>query len=348
MVSSASLLTGKLLDGGWKVISPVPKHPGETGGTFSACYIVEDTSGHRAFLKALDYSKAFESRDPATILQAMTAAFIFERDVLNKCKNERLDRVVTAITDGKIKIDGQTDGGVVQYLIFELADGDVRRQATLSKKFDVAWSLRSLHHIATGLQQIHYHGIAHQDLKPSNVLVYTKQGSKIADFGRASYSGHDSQYDDVVVAGDFTYAPPEQLYGYVDPNWKIRRFGCDAYLLGSMAIFFFLGTGTTSSLFNELPKEFHFNYWTGSYEDVLPYLKYAFQRVLENYKQNLPDALQKDLVSIVAQLCELDPKLRGHPKGIRGPDQFSMVRYVSWFDRLARHAELGVLHLLRK
>ncbi|MHB0967054.1 MAG: protein kinase domain-containing protein [Bellilinea sp.] len=348
MVASAALLQGLVLDGGWTVISPVPKEFRATGGYFSICYIVENSKGDRAFLKALDYSKAFNSADPARSLQAMTETFNFERDVLNKCKNDRLDRVVTAITDGTVRIENQPDAGVVQYIIFELADGDVRRQANLNTQFDLAWSLRSLHHIATGLQQIHSHGIAHQDLKPSNVLVFNGNSSKIADFGRAAYKGHNPPHENEIVPGDYTYAPPDQLYRFIDPNWYARRFGCDAYLLGSMAVFFFLGTGLTPLLFMKLPQPYHYDYWTGTYEEVMPYLKDAFQQILEDYRQNLPVPLQNDLVSIVTQLCEPDPRLRGHPKTLNSSNQFSMERYVSWFNRLARHAELGVLHLLQK
>ena len=77
---------------------------------------------------------------------------------------------------------------------------------------------RSLHHIAVGLQQIHGQGIAHQDLKPSNVLVFNGNNSKIGDFGRSAYKGHIPPHENNNVAGDLTYAPPELLYGYVDPD----------------------------------------------------------------------------------------------------------------------------------
>ena len=143
------------------------------------------------------------------------------------------------------------------------------------------------------MQQIHSRGIAHQDLKPSNVLIFNSEGTKIADFGRAAYAGHSPPHENYEVAGDRTYAPPELLYHYIDPNWNLRRYGCDAYLLGSLAIFFFLGTGATTLLFSKLPPPYHYNSWKGSYEDVLPYLKDAFQKVLLNYKAILPIPLQK-------------------------------------------------------
>jgi hypothetical protein len=41
----------------------------------------------------------------------------------------------------------------VPYLILELADADVRTLVRVSKRFDLAWLLRSLHHVATGLNR---------------------------------------------------------------------------------------------------------------------------------------------------------------------------------------------------
>ncbi len=344
MPSSAEQLIGVNLDGEWKVVSALEKDPNSTGGNFSRCYIVENTKGKKAFLKALDFSQALNSMDPALQLKLITEAFVFERDVLNKCKEQNLDHVVVAIKDGTVRFENALDGGVVQYLIFELADGDVRKQVNLSERFDIAFSLRSLHNIAVGLQQLHGQGIAHQDLKPSNVLVFDKTKSKIADFGRSSYQGHFPPHEEFVVAGDRTYAPPELLYNYLDPDWRLRRLGCDAYLLGSMAVFFFLGVGVTPLLRMELREPFVWGNWGGTYNEVLPYLNDAFQRVLAIYSKSLPASLRNDLTETVNQLCMPDPRLRGHPRN-RATNQFSFERYITKFELLARRAEMGLLDL---
>lgn len=343
MLPSAERLTGLLLDGGWKVMAPAPKDANSTGGFFSKCYFVENDDGRKAFLKALDISHALRADDPALALQTLTEAFNFEREVLVKCKNEKLDHIVIAIDDGKVRFEDAVDGGVVQYLIFELADGDVRRQAMIDRKFDIAWSLRTLHHIAVGLQQLHGQGIAHQDLKPSNVLVFNGNTSKISDFGRSAYKGHTPPHEYNDVAGDLTYAPPELLYGYSNLDWNQRRFGCDAYLMGSMTLFFFGGVGATPLLLKELPEEFMWDSWKGSFEEILPYLHDAFHRVLKTYRDSLPDSLQGDLTEIVSQLCTPDPRLRGHPRNRF--NQFSMERFISKLNLLARSAELGILSL---
>jgi serine/threonine protein kinase len=340
MLPLATQLEGKILNGGWKVKSLIPKEPNTTGGYFSVSYIVEGPDGNNAFLKALDYSKAMKEPDPARALQDLVEGFNFERDILNKCKNERLDRIVTAITDGTIYFDGP-NGGPVQYIIFELADGDVRRQVEISQRFDTAWCLRSLHHISVGLHQLHTQGIAHQDLKPSNVLVFNHTSSKIGDFGRASYKGHKPPHEGIQVQGDYGYAPLDLLYGYFEPDWNKRKFGCDVYLMGSMVTFFFLGVGMTPLIIKRIPEDFCYWKWHGSFFDVMPYLINAYQDVLLELEEQLPEKLRSDLLNIVAQLCHPNPNKRGNRSGV---DPYSMERYITWFDLLARRAEIYLIH----
>ncbi len=344
MKTSAELLEGRTLANGWKVVAPAPTGVNSTGGNFSKSYIVEAPDGRRAFLKALDYSRAFKSPDPARTLQALTEAFNFERDTLLRCRENRLDRIVVALDDGIEKIEGAPDGGVVQYLIFELAAGDVRSQADTSKRFELAFALRALHHISVGLRQLHSHGIAHQDLKPSNVLVFPQDGSKLADLGRAAYKGHAVSHDDLHCAGDPTYAPPELLYHQVDPDWNRRRQGCDAYLMGSMVVFFFAGVGMTAVIAEHLDPVHRWANWPGTYSEVLPYVQHAFSRALDDLSPAFPAAISDSLFAAVAQLCDPDPRLRGDPSSrVITSNQYSMERYISRFNLLARHAELGLV-----
>ena len=220
--------------------------------------MVEAEDGTRAFLKALDYSDALSFPDPAPVLYQMTKAYLFERDLLTRCKAHGMDRVVRALAHGAVHVEGAPEGGAVQYLVFEMADGDIRSRLSLVEKVEVAWLLRSLHHIANGIQQLHRVGIAHQDIKPSNVLVFNSELSKVADLGRASYRGQAGPNDEFDCAGDKSYAPPELLYGYAHPDWDLRRYGCDAYLLGSMVVFLFTGgLSATAMLLSKLEDAMH-------------------------------------------------------------------------------------------
>ena len=345
MTTPAKQLAGRTLDGGWRVLGPAPRKIGATGGSFSEGYIVEDARGRKGFLKALDYSRALKSPDPARALQALTEAYNFERDVLKKCRDSNMDRVVVAITDGTVEVWGQP----VQYLIFELADGDVRSQASTERRFDLAYALRSLHHVATGLLQLHQENIAHQDVKPSNVLAFAEAKlSKVADLGRAAYRGHIPPHEEYPIPGDPAYAPPELLYGYVDPDWNRRRFGCDAYLMGSMIVFFFTGAGTTPLIRTGLREGHSWEHWAATYEEVLPYIRDAFGQVIDVLKENVHESVRAELVTAVRELCEPHPALRGHPRSRAGRgNPYSLERYVSLFDLLARRVELGLIKLPR-
>jgi len=341
MTTPAKQLQGMTLDGGWNVVGPVPRATGGTGGTFSEGYIVESPQGNRAFLKALDYSRALTAPDPAKALHVLVEAYNFERRILEKCRDRRLDRVVLAITDGTVRVNGEP----VQYLIMELADGDARSQANTLRRFDLAWSLRALHHVATGLLQLHGQDIAHQDVKPSNVLAFDGgRVSKVGDVGRAAYRGHLPPHEPLDIAGDPAYAPPELLYGHIDPDWNRRRLGCDAYLFGSMVVFFFLGLGTTALLRQELHSGHVWGTWQGTFPDVLPYVRDAFGRVVQTFMAGVEGSVREDLGIVVRELCEPDPALRGHPRNRIGPgNPYSLERYVAKFDLLARRAELGLL-----
>jgi eukaryotic-like serine/threonine-protein kinase len=336
-ISAAKRLAGRELQDGWRVIKLIEPGPDATGGNFSCGYDVQSPEGKMAHLKALDYSCAMRSPDPASALNAMTAAYIFERELLTRCRDRRLNRIVTAIASGKVVVFDDPTGGVVEYLIFERADGDVRHQVALGDRFDIRMKVVSLHHVATGLSQLHGEHIAHQDLKPSNVLVFDNE-SKIADLGRASCDGFNPPHETYPIAGDPAYAPPELLYGFVSPEWNIRRRGCDAYLLGSMVVWFFTGMGSTALIASHLQADLWPTNWKGTYEDVLPFVRNAFSKVLTTFRAEAPPILANDLTRIVSELCEPDPALRGHPRNRASKhlDQFSLQRYVTEFDLWAQ------------
>ncbi len=334
----ARQLAGAELEGGWRVVALVELGDDHSGAYFSQGYVVEQRpSGRRGFLKALDYTRALKEPDPAPVLHALTQAFIHERNLLARCNG--LHRVVKAIADGRATVEGQT----VQYLIFELATMDARSQANVSKRFELAWTLRALHHVATGLFELHGIGVAHQDLKPSNVLIFD-DGTKVGDLGRASSKGSVSPHEDYEIAGDMTYAPPELLYHAIATDWNRRRVACDVYLLGSIATFFFSGLAMTAWIRAELEDSHSWRTWTGTYDEVLPYVRAAFDRAVDALKPDIPSEVRDELITTIRELCDPDPSVRGHPLNrAQSRNRYSLERYVSRFNLLARRAELGLL-----
>jgi eukaryotic-like serine/threonine-protein kinase len=337
-------LAGLALDGGWHVASSVLAPP-PTGGCFSVGYHVEKADGTKGFLKALDYSRALQSEDPPTALKPLIDAFEHERNLLTLCRANRMSHIATAITHGAVDVPG---GGLlsrVSYLIFERADRDARAHLALAQQFDAAWRLRSLHNVAVALRQLHSREIAHQDLKPSNVLVFGNL-SKVADLGRASQFGVTAPHDGDPFAGDPQYTPIEVCYGQVDPDWRRRRLGADLYLFGSLIHFFFAQIGMTSAFQLELNVAHHPSNWGDSWVVVLPHVRDAFQRICRDFESIAQQSIGTDaaeLTTLVRYLCEPDVALRGHPLN-RGnaATQFSLERFISRLDVLAGRAEMGL------
>jgi serine/threonine protein kinase len=254
-------LAGIKLRDGWIVLDLFNPPPGSTGGFFSVGYIVKrPEDGKEAYLKALDFSGALKSPDPARVLQSLTEAYNFERDLLAKCKKHKMSRVLTAIADGVAEVPGFGDLSRVHYLIFEKAEGDIRQHFNLLAEFDTALCLRSLHHIAVGLNQLHSKGIAHQDLKPSNVLIFPGKEHKISDLGQAFDRSIKKDLDLARVPGDPSYAPIEQFYDYKLPDDMQRRFAADLYLLGSLFFFYFLNISVTNAIRTKLNVQHNLNF----------------------------------------------------------------------------------------
>ena len=341
MTAAAKLLDLTLNDA-WQVVKRIERPPYGTGGTFSHNYLAKN--GDRiAFVKAFDFSTAFEpGADTLKILGLLTASYEHERDVLDHCRGRRLSNVAVAIGHGHVSVPNMsTMEGRVYYLLFEKADGDIRCQMNDADAADSVWCMYALRHACLGLWQIHREFIAHQDLKPSNVLCYGTREFRVSDFGRSSRRGQAIWYDDEDFPGDRTYAPPELLYGYVAEDFVPRRIGTDLYMLGNLAAFLFTGVNVTESLMAFLDPQHHWTRWNGYYQDALPYLQEAFGRFLEELETRLQeDYVRSEVVPIVRQLCNPDLSQRGHPKGLGHHNQFSLERYVSRLTNIAQMLEI--------
>jgi serine/threonine protein kinase len=315
---------------GWQVKEEIGRPANGSGGFFSQRYLaVRDEK--TAFVKALDFSRAFEPQaDTLKELGQFIAAFENERDVLDHCRGKRMSRVSHAIAHGSVDVPGlSTMEGRVYYLIFDMAEGDVRCQMDTLTAADAAWCMEALSSVALGLWQVHRERIAHQDIKPSNVLTFGSDDFKITDFGRASQLGKSIFHDDFPFPGDWNYAPPEFLYGHVARDFGPRRIGADMFMLGNLAAFMFSGTNVTAGIIGRLDPQHHPQMWGGTYEEVLPYVQEAFTRVLSEINIGLPNVISADLLGIISYLCEPDLSRRGHPKAVGHNQQYSLERVVS-------------------
>lgn len=340
----AAELEGLRLDGRWLVGARRVPTAGASGGNFSQSYTVTCDDGRSGWLKALDIQEAMTKPDWPREVQRLLSDFNFERDLLDLAR--RMDRVVTAVAHGSVAV-GVTS---VYYIIFELAQGgDVRGRLGVIRPSD-AWLLRTLHQIATGVSQLHSAGIAHQDIKPSNVFLMDARAAvadaKIGDLGRASLAGTEASYDAYPFPGDLRYGPPELLYGDISNDWATRRRAADLYMLGSMIAFLFANVTITGAvvagLDHELRPALIGGGWRGDYKSALPHVRQAADDAFEMIAQSFPDANRDELSTMMRQLCEPNAELRGHPAERPGySDRFSLRRYVSRLDHMARQAAIA-------
>lgn len=337
----AAALEGMDLPRGWHVTHRIQPRPGISGGSFSEQYLVESENGTLGFLKALDFTTALAAPDLTVALQKLTEAYNFELDLVLHCANQQMSRVVLGLDHGEANVRGYGPLSRVPYIIFERAHRDARQHVDLLSELDLAWVLRSMHHVSTGIRQLHDHGVMHQDVKPSNVLVFEDRSSKIGDLGRASRKGYVAPHDEFLIAGKKLYAPPDLLYGHTDQDAYMRRRACDLYQIGGLLFFFFVGIGATAALGNALTPGHRWTNWQGTYEQVLPYVRGAFDEVALSFHRAVPDEFREPLTVLFRELADPDPVLRGDPKASAlGGSRYGLHRYISRFNALAVRAEM--------
>lgn len=333
------------LPNGWRIEGIIERAANATGGHFSICYratnlnVPQDHPQRTGVLKAFDYSSAEPTSDPLRAIQIMAAEFNFERDLVKLCESRRMRNVVTGLADGNITLAGYLPPlNQVPYLILEAANGDIRSTIQMAANLDLAWTFHTLHNVSNGLHALHQAGIIHQDVKPSNILDFG-DNRKVGDLGRAHRVGVSVPHDELLVPGDYHYAPPEQLYDWKSEDRNVQRLAGDLYQLGNLMCFMLLGASSTTLLLSRLDSSHRPAVYGGGYLDVLPELRRSFGYILGQIDQLMPNSIRESAVSVFRELSDPDVRLRGSPKAMRlSTDRLSMQRYVSRFDNLARRS----------
>lgn len=332
-------LIGKITAEGWLVREPVRFSAEHTGGYFSDCYLVEK-NGSKAFLKALDIEKFDVSQ-----LHNLLSGFQYESDLLAICKEKNLSRIVKVLESGKLERSPDVPPVLryVPFLIFELAEGSIRDTVDISSKtVKDQWRFHILQQTATGLLQLHKQAIAHQDIKPSNVLRFSERELKLGDLGRASQRGKQAPHDGCIIAGARNYAPFEQLYGYLPEDWLARRLSTDVFHLGCLAVFVFTNICFPSFVLQNMAPPYHPKNWGESYVEVIPHIQAAMTQSLYDISDDLPERFRDELISIIKDLCHPDPLSRGRA-GVKGQhlaNALWLQRYISRFDILEKSARV--------
>ena len=116
------------------------------------------------------------------------------------------------------------DGEVTPHLVMELVEGTSLRDL-LATRGPSLRSVTAVRGVLEGLAACHQAGILHLDIKPANVLVTTRGGVKIVDFGIARAASDMT----ATVAGTPHYMAPEQFDGKADERSDIYSVGCLLY-----------------------------------------------------------------------------------------------------------------------
>lgn len=348
-------LVGRTLSSGWRIVRRLDRKQGDTGGNFGVGYVAERGPGELAFVKAIDYLKALRSTNAAEELHRLTQEFAFEREVLEYCEANDLTKVISFYGHEDVHTDDSRDASkLVSCLIMEAGDKDIRRLVNDSggPSASCAWNLFVLSDITLAASQLHKHGIAHHDLKPSNVIAVKppsavasiaeqgdqgRQHVKVGDLGRVLRRNASSPYNQLPYAGDPQYQPIEIHYGHFLPDWVDAREAADAYMIGSLAFFLFTGVSIQTLLHHFIPPTHYPRTWRGAYDsDLIAVLDHGHARALhEHLLPKLPAQMAGEVLSIVKSLTRADPKLRGHDKARR-----SLGRPVG-MDRI--HQQLNLL-----
>ena len=339
--SAVHRLEGCTLDGGWTVGKRRELPIDHSGGAYSVGYSVSRGS-QDGFLKALDYSRALASDDPARALQRITVTFNAERDLLAWCASRGLNRIVRALDSGTVRVPGaQPDA--VQYLIFEVADDDSRAFVAAHDVADQIPMIWLAHEAAAALGSLHFERVIHQDVKPSNFLVWTganRARGKLADVGCAYVEGRPVPHDDKLIAGDCAYASPELLYECPERTQRRnRRQAGDIYMLGNLITFLMTSVPYNGIFQGRLDPSQRWQEWGGTFDEVLPALIDAHGLTLRAIEGALLGDFAEEVTRVIDELCNPDPDHRGDPVARRhGLNPFSLERYVSRLDLIYKRA----------
>lgn len=349
---AAQMLLGKELPNGWLVVEKIEKESDKSAKVYSSYYKVQKGE-QKGFLKAFDYSAATKSTNDYTEdLKAILDAFTLEKEILKSCTEYGCKNVIQLLEDGSIDVEEAEKYPRVEYLILEYAEKGSVKDVLKNEKITLEWKLLSLHQLAKGLNELHKIKVAHQDIKPSNLVNFESGKSKISDLGSAMRLGSTKEelplhLFDKDYAGTWAYAPPELLYGEKSDDDVIRRIGCDLYLLGSMVAFYFTHVSMTSLIKDNLADHLC---WTnnsnyGNYNSVKSYVIQAFEMALIDMGREIENqSLRQKVTEIVRYLCNPDPLKRGHERSIKLlGSNYSLERFVTVFDLLASRVRLNRL-----
>lgn len=340
----SEFLIDKEISNGWKIISSIIPRTGVTGSMHSIGFRAEHSNGKSAFVKVLYplYNPNLRGAKQTKDSESRLANFNYETDLLLKCRDRNLRRVVKCYDRNEIRFPQLHQP--VHYLLFELADHNLRELNEIQQSLNYATKLNIIHNVALALESLHYNKIYHQDIKPSNILSFENGNIKVSDLGHAHDEMNERPSIINQLGGDPAHAPPEILYKSPQnkfPDWCILA---DLYLLGSLVVYLFANTSLTSQINLKLQDQHKWANWTGNYLDVLPYIIQSWDDAMVEFSEVISEPFRDDLVPLVRYLTNPITEKRGHPRNLAGKDTpYGIRRFSSQFQNLAKRAKLSII-----
>ena len=325
VLTPKSQLLGKTLASGWMLVEQFAPAKHSTGGNFGVGYKAK-RGDEIAFVKAVDFVAAVSAADPLLALQSLVAEATFEKDVLAFCADQKMSRVLKYLGHEYFNPGDPAElHKRVSCLIMELGSDDLRGMVHKTAVRTFTWNLQIMRDVALALTQLHKGGIAHQDIKPSNVISVdgatgvADSHVKVGDMGRVVRRDTPGPFNAMPWPGDGRYMPPERWYGYVPPNWTDAREASDAYMLGSLLLFLCTGTSLQILAYQNIPDPFKPGVWMGAFDqDLLAVLQDTHDKVLTNHlTPTIPVPLQDEVMALARALTNPNPLERGDARARR-------------------------------
>src|SRR5215470_17362471 len=209
----------------------------------------------------------------------------FSQDKERLIRSEREARLLASLNHPNIAAIydlKETDG--IRCLVLEYIEGETLAARLKRGPLPMNEALNIGRHVADALEAAHEQGIVHRDVKSGNVMITTKGGVKVLDFGIAKIleasSGTETRHTLTtgVLLGTPAYMSPEQARGgTVDKRTDIWAFGCLLYeaLIGRPV---FAGDTVSDTIAMILGRE---PLWDALPEETPPGLRRLLRRCLE-------------------------------------------------------------------
>jgi serine/threonine protein kinase len=147
--------------------------------------------------------------------------FLREAKVLSKLQHPNIVLVLDSFREGD-----------EYYLVMEYVEGHnlhdmlKEREEPFSEEQVLTWARQ----VCDVLHYLHCNDppVIYRDLKPSNIMIDTKDRVKLVDFGIARLYAEEGDNTHVVSQG---YSPPEQYWGGADPRSDVYALGATMYFL---------------------------------------------------------------------------------------------------------------------